>query len=89
MASNDVILETIAEAHGVSKKAAAAIVKTFLEGVVDTAKREGEVRLNGFGTFKVVEKAARTARNPATGGMVEVPAKKVFTFKVSKGLNLA
>lgn len=40
--------------------------------------------LRGFGTFKQVTRAARTARNPATGAVVDVPAKTVLTFKASK-----
>jgi nucleoid DNA-binding protein len=42
------------------------------------------VILRGFGTFKQVTRAARTARNPATGESVDVPAKDVLHFKASK-----
>jgi nucleoid DNA-binding protein len=42
-----------------------------------------KVILKGFGTFKVVDKAARTARNPSNGEAVQVPAKSVLTFKAA------
>ena len=41
-----------------------------------------------FGTFSVVEKAARQGVNPATGAKIEIPAKKVAKFKAGKGLAL-
>ena len=39
----------------------------------------------GFGTFEVKERAARTGRKPATGEIIEIPAKKIPTFKAGKG----
>jgi DNA-binding protein HU-beta len=44
--------------------------------------------LVGFGTFSVVEKAARQGVNPATGAKIEIAAKKVAKFKAGKGLAL-
>ena len=38
----------------------------------------------GFGTFKIVDRAERKARNPRTGEEVTVPAKKTLVFKPSK-----
>ena len=42
------------------------------------------VIIRGFGTFKTVARAARTARNPRTGEEVLVPAKTVLSFKAAK-----
>jgi DNA-binding protein HU-beta len=44
------------------------------------------VTLVGFGTFKVVHRAARKARNPQTGEAIDVPAKTVPKFKPSKAM---
>lgn len=49
-----------------------------------TELRGGSVIIKGFGTFKTVTRAERTARNPQTGGEVLVPAKTVLTFKAAK-----
>ena len=47
------------------------------------------VTLQGFGSFEVREHAATTARNPRTGEVVAVPAKKVPGFKAGKALKEA
>ena len=47
---------------------------------------KGEVRVDGFGTFKLAERAAREAKNPRTGEVVKVPAKRVVTFKAASAL---
>jgi len=44
------------------------------------------VEIRGFGNFKVRQKGARKARNPRTGDVVEVPAKRVPHFKPGKEL---
>lgn len=58
--------------------------------VISEALAKGEdVALVGFGSFSVRTQKARTARNPQTGEKVQVPAKKVVTFKAGKGLKEA
>ena len=47
------------------------------------------VKIPGFGQFKVRDRAARMARNPATGEQVKVPAKRVFKFLPAKALKEA
>lgn len=47
---------------------------------------KGEVRVDGFGTFKLATRAARVAKNPRTGEEVKVPAKKTVTFKPATAL---
>jgi integration host factor subunit beta len=44
------------------------------------------VEIRGFGNFTVRQREARKARNPRTGEMVEVPAKRVSYFKAGKEL---
>lgn len=58
-------------------------------GAIAEALKKGEnVQLVGFGTFSVVEKAARTGINPATKQKIEIPAKKAVKFKAGAGLAL-
>ena len=40
----------------------------------------------GIGTFSVQQKAARSGRNPQTGAVIEIPAKKLVKFKATKTL---
>lgn len=53
---------------------------------LETAIRRGGVDLRGFGSFKVVDRAARAGRNLATGEAIEIPATKAVKFKPSKTL---
>ncbi len=66
---------------------------TLIDGVFDdiqAAVVAGEaVKIPGFGQFKVRDRAARMARNPATGEQVKVPAKRVFKFLPAKALKEA
>lgn len=50
--------------------------------VLSNAFAEGtDVTISGFGRFKIREVAARQARNPRTGDLVEIPAQKKLVFK--------
>jgi nucleoid DNA-binding protein len=65
----------------------------LIDGVfadIEAACIAGEaVKIPGFGQFKVRDRAARMARNPATGEQVKVPAKRVFKFLPAKALKEA
>ena len=80
------LVNAIAEKTGMTKVAAkAAMDATF--GTIQEQLNKGEkVTLIGFGTFNVVERKARTAKNPQTGKPVKVPAKKVAKFKAGSNL---
>ena len=79
------LVDAVGERLGDRRTAAAAV-----DAVLDTvtgALADGErVALFGFGVFERVERAARTARNPSTGGTVEVPATAVPRFRPGQGL---
>jgi DNA-binding protein HU-beta len=45
------------------------------------------VTLVGFGTFSRVDRAARKGRNPKTGQVIKIKAKKIAKFKASMELN--
>ena len=47
---------------------------------------EGELNFIGWGKFQVVERAAREAKNPRTGEVIKVEARKVAKFKAGKSL---
>lgn len=78
------IVDIISTNTGLSKVETEAVVRGFLETVIDSLKRGETIELRGFGTFKVVERAARTARNPRRNVEVKVPARKVPTLKISR-----
>ncbi|MCQ9206827.1 MAG: integration host factor subunit beta [Omnitrophica bacterium] len=58
------------------------ITQMILDAITESLSRGETVELRNFGIFKVRSRKARVARNPKTGVAVEVPEKKVVTFKV-------
>ena len=69
-----------------SPKERAAVQDTLDIIMRETATDGDTLILKGFGTFKRIAKKATTARNPKTGGKVDVPAKSVLHFHPSKEL---
>lgn len=68
---------------------AVALVDGIFEDITDACVGGEPVKIPGFGQFKVRDRAARIARNPATGQPVKVPAKRVFKFLPAKALKEA
>lgn len=56
-------------------------LEAFIETVSEAMPKNEKVVLVGFGTFSVMERSARNGRNPQTGKLVLIPAKKVVKFK--------
>ena len=75
------LIEAVAAKAQVSKVEAAKVIDAALEVVVETVKNGEGVQLVGYANVAVVEKAARKAKNPRTGAVVEIPAKKVVKIK--------
>ena len=82
--------DAIALQFSLSKSKAQQVVSFIFDGeeglVAKTLKQGDDVTLQGFGTFKVVTRAPRTATNPTNGAKVDVPSKTVPKFKPGKTL---
>ena len=74
------LIDAIAAKSGASKAEAGKIVDAFIAAVVETVAKGDEVRLIGFGTFGVSERAERTGRKPRSGESVKIPACKAPKF---------
>lgn len=85
MNKNDLIAE-VADRSGLSKADATKAVDYVFDIITDSLKKEEEVRLVGFGTFNVSQRAATEGRNPRTGEAIQIPASKQPKFKAGKGL---
>ena len=72
-----------------SKTEAKAAVDRVFETITGALKNNETVTLVGFGTFKVEHRKARTGRNPQTGEMIDIKAKKVPKFTPGKSLKEA
>ena len=80
------LIASIAAATGLTKSDSAKALDAFINSVAKALKDGQEVRLVGFGTFGVSERAATTGRNPRTGETIKIPARKVAKFKPGKAL---
>ena len=80
------LVDRIAEKAGLNKKQAEAALGAFSDVVTEALLEGDKVQVPGFGIFEVRDVAARTARNPATGETIDVPATKKPAFKPSKTL---
>jgi DNA-binding protein HU-beta len=74
-------VEMLAERLDGDKKRAAAALDAVIDSVYATIARGEKVAITGFGVFERRDRAARTARNPATGAPVRVPASRVPAFR--------
>jgi integration host factor subunit beta len=70
----------------ISPEEATVIVELILDSIVQALGRGEKVEVRGFGSFRRRQRRGRIARNPRTGGRVEVPPKKIPYFKPSKEL---
>jgi DNA-binding protein HU-beta len=81
------LIAKIADDAEITKTQANAAVDSFIEAVTKTLKSGNKVTLVGFGTFSVTKRAARNGRNPQTGAVIKIKAKKVAKFKAGKELS--
>ncbi len=80
----------LAERHPLLTPADAEVaVKTLLEGLAQALATGQRIEIRGFGSFAVLARAPRQARNPRTGETVAVPGKRVVHFKPGKALREA
>jgi nucleoid DNA-binding protein len=69
-----------------TKKEAQAAVDCVFGTITDALKNNDQVTLVGFGTFKVANRKARAGRNPKTGEVITIQARKVPKFTATKAL---
>ncbi|GAB3450298.1 HU family DNA-binding protein [Insolitispirillum peregrinum] len=80
------LVDAVAVESGLTKADAAKAVDALFDAITGALKQGEEVRLVGFGTFAVSERAARTGKNPRTGEEITIEASKQPKFKPGKGL---
>ncbi len=81
------MVNSIAAAAGITKKAAAASLEAVVDLVTGELKKGNSVTITGFGTFRVSNRAARTGVNPRNPSeKIKIPAMKIPAFKAGKAL---
>ncbi len=80
------LIDQIASDAGLTKVQANEVLNSFTSAVVAALKKGENVTLVGFGTFSVSQRTARNGRNPQTGEVIKIKARKVPKFKAGKDL---
>jgi len=80
------LVEKVAEAGQLSKRAAEFAVDTTFETIGRSIKKEKRFRVPGFGTFTVRGRKAREGRNPQTGAVIHIKASRTVAFKPAPSL---
>ena len=84
------LIANLAAELGVSKKLAAELVNNMISNIIKGVKKNGEVRIQGFGTFKASKRKARTGVNPQNPSQkIKIPAMNVVTFKAGSDFKAA
>ena len=80
------LVNLVSEKTGISKEAAGKVQKAVIEAISSTLEKGDSLSLIGFGSFKVIDRAAREGRNPSTGEKMHIAATKAVKFTPSKVL---
>lgn len=88
MTKNELIA-AVAEKAGLGRSEAANAVEATFDAISATLGKGGEVKIAGFGNFKVTKRAAREGRDPRSGQPVQIPESKRPKFSAGKALKEA
>ena len=83
------LAERVAAEHGVSKEHAKKLIDSVFGAITKAALGGEEVALNGFGRFKVTDRAEHQGRNPVTGEALTIAASKKLSFTPAKAVREA
>ena len=81
--------EILFEQIGLNKRESKDMVDGFFELIAETLVEGQDVKISGFGNFQLRTKAPRPGRNPRTGEVVAIDARRVVTFHASPKLKEA
>lgn len=80
------IISRISEAVGLTRIETEAVINAFIVVINDALKKGQEVEIRGLGSFRIIEREPRLARNPKTGEKIQLPRRRVPQFRPSKDL---
>jgi integration host factor subunit beta len=86
MTKSELVEKLSTQSEGLNKKDAEVVVNTIFNSIGDALVNGDRVEIRGFGSFSIRERDARQARNPKSGEVVSIPAKKTPFFKTGKEL---
>ena len=80
------LIGKVAELADCTKADADKVIDAVFDAITAALKGGDEVRLVGFGSFSVTNRAAKEGRNPRTGATIKIAASKAPKFSAGKGL---
>lgn len=80
------IANRLFEDIGLTKREAKEIVELFFQQICEALAGGQQVKISGFGNFELHDKNERPGRNPKTGEMIPVSARRVVTFRSGQKL---
>ena len=80
------LAELLFEQIGLNKRESKDMVDAFFDLMIDSLIQGTDVKISGFGNFQIRTKAARPGRNPRTGELIPIDARRVATFHASHKL---
>ena len=83
------LVASVARSADLSKADSRKVIESVFDSIGSALASGGEVRLIGFGTFSVANRAASMGRNPRTGERIFIAASKRPKFKAGKALKSA
>ena len=86
MLKRDLINKVSEQLSDYYKQDIAQAVEIILEEISQALAEERRVEIRGFGSFSVRTRKPRTTKNPKTGKMMNIPARKTLHFTMSKSL---
>jgi len=77
------LVEKISNRLGLSKAESQNLVENFFEILSNSLENGDDIKISGFGTFKLKKKNTRPGRNPMTGEAIPVSARTIVKFSAS------
>jgi integration host factor subunit alpha len=81
-----VLSELVGAQASLNRRDAKEMVDAFFEMVAGRLIEGHDVKLSGFGNFQIRTKAPRPGRNPRTGELIPIDARRVVIFHASHKL---
>jgi integration host factor subunit beta len=86
MLKRELVSEVTEQLGGYYKQDVAQAIDIILENITQALTEGRRVEIRGFGSFSVRTRKPRTTKNPKTGKMMDIPARKTLHFTMSKSL---
>jgi DNA-binding protein HU-beta len=81
------LVNSVAEKTGLTKTMSNQVINAITSSISESLSKGEKVTLVGFGTFTTTNRTARKGRNPKTGEVIDISAKRVARFKSGTGLS--